>query len=358
MADLIQELMNLLGGARRKDPRLEAIEQMRGPQVPVEYQDGRDLGLPPQRAVPPAYSDPYHQKMMDYDDGSGLDMSMMKPGAVLAGLMNKVPAGMGIPGRPDDGGSGRRERNVPDERAMPVNDLISAMMAGAQVPTGATTENTYDVPNPPYSEDARRYALPRAEGAQSDLGSINLSREAYTGRGAGEGSSVRTETINDLFNPNEIGNSGGGFGQGGGPGGGRPTKQLARSLYPEEETDLPESELGPKGPPHRYNNRTEEELAQVQADMGASSNPEDYADHEMPWESNDTNVPRKEDLDYIKEHPTDGVLAAFFEAFPDWTREDLIAQGIDPSQSPDQYAMDDETWEQMQKSRRTQIDER
>lgn len=81
-------------------------------------------------------------------------------------------------------------------------------------------------------------------------------------------------------------------------------------------------------------------------------------DEEGDWEGVESGSPSDADLEYIKEHPTDGNLASFFKAFPKWTAEDILRQGGNPSSSPDQYAMDDEEWEETQKDRSTEIDER
>lgn len=98
---------------------------------------------------------------------------------------------------------------------------------------------------------------------------------------------------------------------------------------------------------------TEDELNQVHREING-------ADQGPPWDGTDERVPTAEDFAYLKENPTDGTISNFLETYPDWSREDLIKRGINPGASPDQYAMDDETWADLpeNKDRSTRIDER
>lgn len=96
---------------------------------------------------------------------------------------------------------------------------------------------------------------------------------------------------------------------------------------------------------------TEGELANVRAQMGGQ-----MGDDEAGWEGEGT--PTAKDLAYVKENPTDGVLADFFQTFPDYMRELVLSEGGDPSSSPDEYAMTDEDWEETQSGRTTRTDEK
>jgi hypothetical protein len=125
----------------------------------------------------------------------------------------------------------------------------------------------------------------------------------------------------------------------------------------EDETNVPpmsdeppeqDPRFGPNQDPVR--DETEGELEQVRETMGADE------EGEQDWEGDRTPTPA--DLEYVRDHPTDGVLASFFERFPDWTAEDILMRGGDPSKSPDQYAMDDDEYAETQRDRSTRIDER
>jgi hypothetical protein len=123
----------------------------------------------------------------------------------------------------------------------------------------------------------------------------------------------------------------------------------------EDETNVPPmsepSERDPRFGPNQdpVRDETEGELAANHKEMMGE-------DGEQDWEGDRTPTPA--DLEYIKEHPTDGNLSSFFERFPTWTAEDILMQGGNPSESPDQYAMSDEEWEGTQRDRSTRIDER
>jgi len=113
--------------------------------------------------------------------------------------------------------------------------------------------------------------------------------------------------------------------------------------------DAEDPRFGPQDDPVR--DETEGELGDArQAILSAQG------DEEADWEG--TRTPTDADLEYVREHPTDGVLNSFFERFPDWTAEDILMRGGDPSKSPDEYATSDEEWERMQSDRSTRIDER
>jgi hypothetical protein len=116
----------------------------------------------------------------------------------------------------------------------------------------------------------------------------------------------------------------------------------------ESYEDKQDPRFGPQDDSVR--DETEGELTDVRKTMGADE------DGDQDWEGDRTPTPA--DLEYVREHPTDGVLNSFFERFPDWTAEDILMQGGNPSSSPDQYAMDDEAWERTQSNRSTRIDER
>jgi len=114
--------------------------------------------------------------------------------------------------------------------------------------------------------------------------------------------------------------------------------------------DEEDPRFGPQEDPVR--DETEGELAANHKEMMGEDEDSDFVD----WEGDKT--PSEADLNYIKEHPSDGNLASFFKAFPTWTAEDILMQGGNPSESPDQYAMSDDEWEETQKDRSTRIDER
>lgn len=82
------------------------------------------------------------------------------------------------------------------------------------------------------------------------------------------------------------------------------------------------------------------------------------AGHEDDYDWEGDRTPTEADLEYIRENPTDGNLESFFRKFPTYTAEDILQHGGNPSKSPDEYAMDDEEWEETQKDRSTEIDER
>ena len=103
--------------------------------------------------------------------------------------------------------------------------------------------------------------------------------------------------------------------------------------------------FGPVDDPVR--DETEAELATVRDTMGVD---------EHGWEGDET--PTEADLAYVREHPTDGVIASFLEQFPKYSAEDVMAQGGNPNESPDQYAMDDESFQALQANRSTSIDDR
>lgn len=127
----------------------------------------------------------------------------------------------------------------------------------------------------------------------------------------------------------------------------------------EDETNVPpmsdepphDPRFGPNQDPVR--DETEGELADVRSKMGAEGG---AGDGDYEWEGNRTPTPA--DLEYVREHPTDSILHDFFQQFPDWTAEDILMRGGNPSESPDQYATSDEEWERMQSDRSTRIDER
>lgn len=100
---------------------------------------------------------------------------------------------------------------------------------------------------------------------------------------------------------------------------------------------------------------TEGELADVRSQMNGQMGDDEYEEGSN-WEGDGTPSPR--DLAKIKEAPTDGNLASFFQTFPDYMRELILSEGGNPSGSPDQYAMSDEDWEETQEGRSTQTDEK
>jgi hypothetical protein len=114
--------------------------------------------------------------------------------------------------------------------------------------------------------------------------------------------------------------------------------------------DAEDPRFGPQDDPVR--DETEGELDATRKEMMGEGEEDDL----VGWEGEET--PSEADLNYIKEHPTDGNLASFFKAFPTWTAEDILMQGGNPSESPDQYAMSDDEWEDTQRNRSTRIDER
>ena len=113
--------------------------------------------------------------------------------------------------------------------------------------------------------------------------------------------------------------------------------------------DEKDPRFGPQDDPVR--DETEGELEAVREKMGAGEE-----SGETDWEGDRT--PTQADLDFIKEHPTDGNLSSFFQQFPTWTAEDILMRGGNPSESPDEYAASDEEWQGTQKDRSTRIDER
>jgi len=97
---------------------------------------------------------------------------------------------------------------------------------------------------------------------------------------------------------------------------------------------------------------TEGELEDVRSQMqGASTEDDDYE-----WQGDET--PTAMDMEYMKENPTDSVLHEFYTRFPKYMMELILSEGGNPRQSPDQYAMDDEEFENLQSDRSTMIDER
>lgn len=139
------------------------------------------------------------------------------------------------------------------------------------------------------------------------------------------------------------------------PGFGHPDDELSS----EDESNVPpmsdepgqrDPRFGPNQDPLR--DETEGELADVRSKMGADEHDDDF-EH---WEGDES--PSDSDLEYVREHPTDSILASFFKQFPTWTAEDILMRGGNPSESPDQYAMDDDQFAELQKDRSTRIDER
>ncbi len=112
-------------------------------------------------------------------------------------------------------------------------------------------------------------------------------------------------------------------------------------------------QMGPNYRPVDDGERDDEQMLEsVQKSIGVDG-VDDY-----DWEGIEDGVPSKADLEYVKENPTDGVLSDFFKAFPKYNSEDMLMRGGNPLHSPDQYAMDDDEWEELNKGRSTRIDER
>jgi hypothetical protein len=99
---------------------------------------------------------------------------------------------------------------------------------------------------------------------------------------------------------------------------------------------------------------TERELATTRKDIMRGDELQEGGSRE--WEGDET--PTQNDIDKLAESPTDGNLSSFFNAFPKYMMELAIQEGGDPKTSPDQYAMDDEEFEGLQRGRSTQIEER
>jgi len=106
---------------------------------------------------------------------------------------------------------------------------------------------------------------------------------------------------------------------------------------------------------------TEEELAMAQKAMGSDGNDQEGdgdPDDNAPWEGAAKGVPTPADLAYLEKNGTDGVINDFNKTFPDWVSADMQQKGHNPDQSPDEYATDEADWQQMNRGRKTKIDER